>query len=267
MGIQTFRFGHFTQGASYRTIRPGGSGDHLFICTLTGRGRIHFDQEHLDLAKRDLILYPPGVFQLYGTAPDPGSWELAWAHFQPRTHWVPLLQWPRWRGGIGVLRLPPGETWEGLRTALSHMVSMAHQPSASATAFALNRLEESLLWADMVAREDRFLQVDARIRRAMDYIAKNLSVPFSLDAIAQIAALSPTRFSHLFKEQTGQSPLHYSEDLRMAQAVFLLRESGLSILEIANQCGYEDSLYFSRRFRLRHELSPLNFRKAHGRTA
>lgn len=258
--LRTFRFGSFQQSENYHILRPSGSGDHLMIYTIAGRGRIDDGRASRELKPGDALLYRPGAYQSYGTAPSSGTWRLAWAHFEPRPHWAALIQWPRWKPDISVLNLPAGEVREQFTKATTDMVACYSLPSESAVDFSLNRLEEALLWANLTARNDPSLKLDPRIRGAMDYFAQNLSESFSLTSAARSSGMSPSHFSHLFRQQTGKTPQRFSEELRLAHAGFLLQHSSLAVAEIAGQCGYDDPLYFSRRFRLRNGLSPAHFR-------
>lgn len=261
MALSAFRFGHLVQDMQYRTLRPKGSGDYLLIYTLDGKGRIDWGRNTLELGKGDLLLYTPGAYQSYRTAPGCERWELAWAHFEPRSHWLPLLKWPEWAAGVAWLQMSDQRAREELESAFQQILAQARQPWSSSLAFALNHLEACLLWADLVARKDRSLQVDSRLRRAMDFLIEDPGAAFSLDAVAAVAGLSPSRFSHLFKAQTGQTPQRFSEEIRLAHARFLLKESRFSIAEIARQCGYGDALYFSRRFQHKTGESPSAFRR------
>lgn len=261
MPLSAFRFGHLVQDPHYHTLRPKGSGDYLMIYTLSGRGEIHYGAKTLEVEKGDLLLYAPDAYQSYGTASGSRRWELAWAHFEARAHWLPLLKWPQWAEGIGRLRMSDPTAKEAFESAFQKILARARQPWSSSLAFALNHLEACLLWADLVARGDRLLQVDPRLRRTIDFLVENPGQALSLDAMAAVAGLSPSRFSHLFKLQTGQTPQHFSEEIRMTHARFLLKESRLSVAEIAHQCGYEDALYFSRRFQRIVGESPSGFRR------
>ncbi|TVR47634.1 MAG: helix-turn-helix domain-containing protein [Puniceicoccaceae bacterium] len=259
--FDSFRFGHFRQEARYHTERPRGSGDYLFILTLRGTGRIEFRGQARDISEGEVLLYAPGARQSYRTAPGAGHWELVWAHFQPRPHWSALLHWPQWQPGIGLVALPATDLRRQVRQAALEMVAEARRPWASARSFALNRLEECLLRVDLVARGDRSLRLDPRVRRVIDHLAQNLSRPFSLAELARAGGLSAPRLSHLFREQVGQSPQRFAEQMRMAQAGLLLRDTTLTIAQVADQCGYGDPLYFSRRFRRRMKESPSRFRR------
>ena len=66
----------------------------------------------------------------------------------------------------------------------------------------------------------------------------------------------------LFKKEVGMSPLEYMTSLRMKNAERLLATvwtSGCAIAEIAQMCGYENALYFSRVFKKYYGCSPSQF--------
>ncbi len=58
-------------------------------------------------------------------------------------------------------------------------------------------------------------RLDERVQRAMDYFAVRPTEPFSLAPLARHCGLSASRFSHLFREQTGETPQVYAEELRL----------------------------------------------------
>lgn len=254
------RSGRFCQETGYNTVRPTGSGNHLAILTLDGAGIVKSRGASTVVRPDRLLLFEPDAPQDYGTDPETGSWEIAWAHFHPRAYWSPLLRWPEWRRGVRILHLPGGEARQKIRAAFSDMIRATRRPLATAQHFGLNRLEEAFLWADLVARSDKALQIDQRIERAIDYLSSDFHAPFDLGRIARAHGLSVTRFSQLFKEATGSTPQRFSEAARMNHAIFLLQESNLSVSDVASQCGYEDALYFSRRFRRATGQPPGRFR-------
>jgi transcriptional regulator GlxA family with amidase domain len=60
----------------------------------------------------------------------------------------------------------------------------------------------------------------------------------------------------------GRTMTQYVMELRIARARQLLRDSALSISEIAYQCGYENLSNFNRCFRALEDRSPRQYRRA-----
>lgn len=84
---------------------------------------------------------------------------------------------------------------------------------------------------------------------------------YSISDYASMCSMSKYHFIHKFKEEIGISPLKYKNNILMDKAAFLLDNTDLSIYEIANKLGFEDPLYFSKKFKLYCGLSPTQFRK------
>lgn len=99
------------------------------------------------------------------------------------------------------------------------------------------------------------------VRREAERIASNFTQEADLDAAAARCNLSRTRFSHLFKEVIGISPLRMQTNMRLDHARDLLLYTELSVKEVAESCGYADQLYFSRIFKESTGISPSEYKK------
>ena len=144
--------GHFHEATGYATWRSHGTDDWLLIATLGGQGRFGFENGEFLATPGDLILYRPRVCHDYAVAPEPGHWELLWTHFHPRPDWAPWLLWPELASGI--MCLQPEDAG-----ALDKIIRRLEDANALATGllpaaqrhretFAMNALEEVLLWCD-----------------------------------------------------------------------------------------------------------------------
>jgi AraC-like DNA-binding protein len=78
--------------------------------------------------------------------------------------------------------------------------------------------------------------------------------------MAQRAYLSRARFTALYKEFFGLSPMEDVISMRMQKARWLLENSTLSVKEIGRQVGFEDHTYFNRIFRKKVGESPGRYR-------
>lgn len=86
---------------------------------------------------------------------------------------------------------------------------------------------------------------DERILRAVRYVNANLAAPLTLKQVAGVAFLSPSRFRHLFAEQTGMGLRQYVLWRRFV-SVWQHRMNGMSLSEAAHAAGFADSAHLTR---------------------
>lgn len=112
---------------------------------------------------------------------------------------------------------------------------------------------------DMFAniREGSFLP----IQEIQEQLEQDFSQAFSLQALAESFHVSPGCLSAHFRRYVGMSPMQYVTENRLAHGKRLLLQSDLSVHQIALECGYGDLSNFSRRFRQRFSMTPLEFRR------
>lgn len=97
--------------------------------------------------------------------------------------------------------------------------------------------------------------LDARMQRALDFLHANPGSRPSLEALAERAGLSPSRFIHLFKEATGVPVRRYKLWLAMGAALRSLTR-GDSLTTAALNAGFSSSSHFSSAFREMFGLEP-----------
>jgi AraC family transcriptional regulator of arabinose operon len=249
--------GEFWSDAVYTNWRPHGTDDWLLIYTVGGAGYMTTAAAKGPTRPGDVTLYAPGEVHDYRTDPGAKRWHLLWVHFLPRPAWYPWLRWPTGSHGVKSLHLESGEVRDHFAAAMRRMVRISQRRLADTHEFALNALEEALLWARVAVTRTR---LDTRVRRAMDYLAADLRQSFCMETVARHCGVSPSRLAHLFKAEAGISAQQFFEKQRMGHASQLLRMTGLGIAEIAAEVGYDDPFYFSNRFRRFAGKSPSEFR-------
>lgn len=82
----------------------------------------------------------------------------------------------------------------------------------------------------------------------------------NLAMTAEQFQISKKYVSQFLKDQTGKSYNEYVEELRLTRAMQLLRETDLSVTEIAVQCGFSSQNTFYKAFRRRFDISPSSVR-------
>jgi len=253
--------GHFHTKPGYATVRDRGTQDWLLFYTLGGAGRIvHLDGPLLT-RPGDCVVLPPGLPHDYRIAPDCRQWEFLWTHFIPWPHWLGLLSWRAAHRGIKYLHVDDPQVHARVRAALERMVQYVSGPLRQRELFAMNALEEALLWLNSGNPELVEGRYDPRIRRAMEFMCANLERPLSLSQIGKDCGLSASRLSHLFRHHTGLTPVQYLEQQRMNRARELLDLTSFPVRTIAGMVGYSSAFYFSRRFSAFAGKSPREWRR------
>lgn len=87
------------------------------------------------------------------------------------------------------------------------------------------------------------------VDKAITYINENLSSPLTLDDISHIAGMSRTYFSTLFKKLNGITLWDYITIKRVEKSIELLKKSNCNILDIAIECGVNNTANFNRAFK------------------
>ncbi len=103
--------------------------------------------------------------------------------------------------------------------------------------------------------------MDPRIRQALA-LMENLTPDTSGNTeICRKTGMSLSNFHRLFKQEIGISPKHYTRNLRLEKARYLLLFSTLKISEIADHLGFADRYHFSKTFKACFNITPAAFRK------
>lgn len=99
-----------------------------------------------------------------------------------------------------------------------------------------------------------------RVGEALSYLENNFHNQIDLDELARISNMSRRSFLRVFRSATGISPLAWVLERRITRARNLLRQTDRRITEIAFEVGFNDSNYFTRRFRKSTGMSPRQYR-------
>jgi AraC family transcriptional regulator len=97
--------------------------------------------------------------------------------------------------------------------------------------------------------------VSSRVEAVIERLAETGGAPMSLAEAAAIAHLSPSRFRHLFVEETGTTFRAYSLWVRIQRAIVGMM-AGASWTDAAHAAGFADSAHLSRTFRRMFGISP-----------
>ena len=98
-----------------------------------------------------------------------------------------------------------------------------------------------------------------RLTRMMQFIEQNYAKDITRERIMREGMTSNAVGTRIFKDLLGKTPFEYLIQTRIRHAAELLKNSDQSVSEIAYECGFHDSNYFSMQFRKVTGLSPREF--------
>ena len=250
--------GFYPQARWHFVERPEGTAQLVLIHCLQGEGWLEMGGARWRVQPGQAIAILPGTAHSYGASAD-RPWTIYWVHMAGAqvacvAHMLGIDPGrPLFNPGFDPA-LPP--LYEAMIAQLSRGYAAAILLDASLT---LARLV-ARLGLDAAHPEGGGASVSSRIERTLTLMEENLDGRIRVADLARRANMSSSHFAALFKRKTGFAVLDYFMRLKMQRAGYLLDSTALSIKVIAAELGFDDPLYFSRRFRRVHNCSPSAYR-------
>ena len=224
-----------------------------------GRGVVEFKANRAKVGAGSLIILPPGCWHRY--RPDPRTgWTTYWIGFGGELA-------DRLIGNAGYSK--DGETRsfknagpiiQLFSTTVTDLMSSITRTPFSAAA-SIPMLVASL--SEAPADENSGNKSISPILKAQMHITEHLSETIDFDALAEAVGLTYRSFRYLFTKESGQSPLQYQLERRLARAKNLLASSDMPVRDIAETLGFNSTWYFSHFFQRHLHSSPAAYRKRH----
>lgn len=239
-------------------LRRGRQEFALFQYTISGEGRLRVGGETRAVTPGSAMLLHFPADNRYWLPAAGGHWRFIYLCLHGRE--VSRL-WPQVEKGHGTLAELPADSEpvtlaaEIVRRVLRGEVATAFEGSALAYEWLMRML------AAAPAREREHPHAEA-LERARRHAEAHFAEPLGVDDLAKIAGFSRFHFTRLFTAHTGSSPTAWLVDLRVKEAARLLRESRLSLKEIATRCGFSDAGFFGKTFAQRTGQPPGEYRRS-----
>ena len=105
------------------------------------------------------------------------------------------------------------------------------------------------------------------VYKALEYIQLHYGENITAFDCSQYVALSYSQFSRTFKKVFGMGFPMYLNTQRCSFAEKLLLTTDMRVSEISESCGFSDTAYFIKQFKLRYGIPPAKYRGLIGKTA
>jgi AraC family transcriptional regulator of arabinose operon len=104
--------------------------------------------------------------------------------------------------------------------------------------------------------------MDRRVELVIAKIKNETAVAWDTPTLAALVNLSPSRFRHLFKQETGKGPAQYLKEFRLRKAEKMLRTTFLTVKQVLKQVGLGSNAHFVHDFRKLYGMTPTAYRRA-----
>lgn len=114
---------------------------------------------------------------------------------------------------------------------------------------------------DQFNKNTKANSISRDLPKVLEYINHNYTQDITLEQMADYCHVSPSYFSKFFKKTIGMGFKKYLVYTKLTISENLLCTTDKSISDIALDCGFNDSNYFSTVFKQRYGIPPLKYRK------
>jgi AraC-like DNA-binding protein len=104
-------------------------------------------------------------------------------------------------------------------------------------------------------------ETDKAINSIRLHVEKNYLEHHDFESLAIDAGMSPSTFRRYWEKAVGMPPAKYVMHLKIGRAQRYLIETRLSIMQIADKLGFDDHLYFTRKFTQHVGMCPTEYRR------
>ncbi|QDZ80753.1 AraC family transcriptional regulator [Priestia megaterium] len=238
--------------------RQGEFPDYQWIQCIKGRGELRVNDEVYIIKENEGMFLTPHVPHEY--YPVTSEWQVCWVSFNGSVIDDIMLSLQFINSGKIVLTHA-----ESLYRMLQELMDRLEENHTSSTMQCSELLYSVILKLrqDSVYIESKSrLQQITQLNPALRYIEEYYHQPLTLEVLAQQLNVTEQYTCLLFQQSLGIRPFEYVTRVRIQKAKkLLLKNSQISVQDIARQVGYEHPSYFIKRFKEQENVTPTVFRK------
>lgn len=245
--------GHFYRWDAGRVLSE-------FAVVYVTHGRGEFDSQATgltSLAPGDAVLLFPGVWHRYRPRADSG-WGIYWVHFQGS-----LAERLQDRGIFAADRaVVPVGLEDAVQFAFRGLLDAVRLETTGAAPVAAAKAIEILARLQANAAPDRAIpRLQEIVRQARLRLEEDPASLPAVESMIDSSGISRTHFFRTFKRQTGQSPYSYHLQFTIRRAGEMLRNSSLSVKQVAIALGFRNPYHFSKLFKKKTGMPPRDYRE------
>lgn len=153
----------------------------------------------------------------------------------------------------------------GVKEDISYAMSDSYIQTAEkcTNILQIKKLKERALkdFVNAVRSQLKSVPYSKAVRKSIQYMRSHLQEKLTVNELAEVAELSESRYSHLFRDETGISPVAYFRKEKIESAREMLKDSEFTVYEIATILGFSSESHFVKAFREQVGMTPGEYRR------
>lgn len=243
-----------------RIERPNGYDYDQFFYNCTGSGWLEINNHKYELPEGSAFFIPATKPHCY--YPDGDVWDIRWM-VPGGNSLTPLYHKYNLENG-GVFTLHDESELDRILNQI-RMELIKHPKTGNVLAagsvypFIIEFIYQTMLYNSTEFNNTPYEQ---QMRTLQEYIKIHCVHPISISDLCKVLAVSPQHVCRILKKTLGIHPTEYINQVRIELACSMLLYSNLSIKEIGEKCGFQNTSYFCKKFKQFEHLTPLEYRNS-----
>lgn len=252
--------GYYPKAGFHTRERRYGCQQHILIYCVQGEGWFEINQQKHLVKPDHFFILPANIAHRYG-ANLSNPWSIYWVHFtgSRSSHYLDFLIDDS--ENYSPIMMPPNsERIVMFDDIISHIEMSFNDDNIVYANTSFSHFLTTFKASVFNPNPQQSSDADP-ISIVISYMKAHLTETLTLEQLAEVAGMSASHFSAVFRQKVQSSPINFFTFLKIQQACRLLEYSKLRVKEIAYQIGYNDPYHFSRVFTTVMGISPRDFRK------
>lgn len=242
----------FSECGSCHGFGPASREYYLMHFIVNGKGKFKVKDTTYNLSKGNIFIIRPNEITYY-EADKEEPWEYIWIGFEINKNGV-LFEKAEFLNK-DILYSQASEY------IFKNMIESEKFNNISREVFLASKIYE--LFSIIIEEENNKMVDDfpkIYVMKAQSYILANYMHDITVESISKFLGINRGYFSTIFKKAIGKSPKRYIVDVRLEKAARFLLENNFTPSEAARSTGYNDVFNFSKMFKRKFGISPLNYK-------